>query len=155
MLLLKSEQDALDIAHCNTAVELDRYDSTALANSAIVNYDLNNFEASVNDFKDSLKYDNDKDTILYSNFMLGYINLFKLKNYKDAVTYNKEAIELDSENKYLDAHYGLASSLYLLKNCDYVEAGNKYLSLCTKDECSETHVNWLKGKVAKAYKRLG
>ena len=149
-LELKLLNEAL--SDCNTAIELDRYNSYALAKRASVNYDLNIFEASVNDYKDSLKYDNDKKTILYSNYMLGYINLYKLKNYQDAVVYNKEVIELDSENKYIEANYALASSLYHLKNCDYVEAGKKYLSLCAKAECHERSVNWLKGAIAQASK---
>ncbi len=137
------------LADCNTAIELDRYNAYTLTKRARVNYDLNKFEDSVSDYKNSLKYDNDNNTILYSNYMLVYINLYKLKNYEEAALYSKKVIELDS-SKYTGAHYVLASSLYHLKNCDYIEAGKKYLSICENEKCHEPSVKWINGAIAQA-----
>ena len=134
---LKDYNNALK--YLDQAVELDKMDPSILRSRGRVHYRLHNTEKALADFKASLKYGAHSSTT-YS--YMGYINYNMKKDFSQATTNFKKAVEIDSENA--SDWYMLASAQYQIRSCDFIHSGKSYIRECRKNnKCSDKRVNWI------------
>lgn len=135
---LKDYNNAL--IYLDQAVALDKMDPSILRSRGRVHYRLHNAEKALTDFKDSLRYGSHNSTA-YS--YMGYINYNMKKDFSQATSNFKKAVEIDPENG--SDWYMLASSQYQIRSCNFIHSGKSYIRECRKNnKCSDKRVNWIK-----------
>lgn len=121
----------------NLAINLDALEPHALRGRAVTYVALKEYNNALIDYTNALKYGSHK----HKNWWLrGYLNLYELKNYDQAVNDLKKATELKPNSKKYWYNYTVA--LFYKKDCAITSSLKTYLYLCKKKECKTDNVQW-------------